>query len=310
LSATTPLKHSRFLDTLSVGFLALVWGLAWPVAKVGLRDCDPFLFASLRSLVGGIFLYGWRYFKKDKEPFDQHTFRVAFISGTCWVGIPMALTSWALLNINVGLGAIIQSTTPLFVAIFAYYLLSEKQFSFAKIGGLVVGFFGVVVLFSDKPILDFGSLTVLAGLAVLVSSPPNAFGQVYARKHFDGKDQFGFMTAILIIAGLETLPFSFLGGVPKMNLTTNLVLSTLYLGVMASAVPFAVYLALLVRVDVVILSMVGYIIPVIAVAAGIMLFGETMSVEQIIGSILVVVGVILATQYDLVRSKILSRKTS
>ena len=303
-------KPSRLLDTLAVAFLAIVWGGAWPVAKIGLRDCDPFLLASLRSIIGGIFLYVWRMRKADKEPLDRHTLWVAFISGTCWVGIPMALVSWALLYINVGLGSILQSTTPFFVAICAYFLLGEKQFSFAKIAGLVLGFLGIVLLFSDKPITDFTSVTILAGFAILVPSILNGYGQVYARKHFHGKDQFGFMTVILIIAGLESLPFSFLDGMPKVNPTLDLVLAVLYLGIVASAIPFAVYFALLVRVDIVILSMVGYVIPVVAVISGIVLFGERMSPPEIAGSIMVLVGVVLATQFDLVKSKILSRQTS
>lgn len=304
------MKHSRFLDTLAVGFLAMVWGLAWPVNKVGLRDCDPFLLASLRSIVGGMFLFFWRLRKTDKEPFDRHTLWIAFVSGTCWVGIPMALTSWALLYINVGLGSILQSTTPFFVAICAYFMLGEKQFSFAKIAGLVIGFIGIVVLFSDKPVTDLSSLTVLAGFAVFIPSALNGLGQVYARKYFKGKDQFGFMMYILIFAGLETLPFSFLSGLPRVNPTIDLALSVLYLGIVASAIPFAIYFALLVRVDIVILSMVGYVIPVIAVASGIVWFGERMSPPEIAGSILVLAGVILATQFDLVKSKILARQTS
>jgi drug/metabolite transporter (DMT)-like permease len=303
-------KPSRLLDTLAVAFLAIVWGGAWPVAKIGLRDCDPFLLASLRSIVGGIFLYVWRLKKTDKEPFDRHTLWVAFISGTCWVGIPMALVSWALLYINIGLGSILQSTTPFFVAICAYFMLGERQFSFAKIAGLVLGFLGIVLLFSDKPITDFTSVTILAGFAILIPSILNGYGQVYARKHFHGKDQFGFMTVILIIAGLESLPFSFLNGMPKVTPTIDLALAVLYLGIIASAIPFAVYFALLVRVDIVILSMVGYVIPVVAVISGIVLFGERMSPPEIAGSIMVLVGVILATQYDLVKSKLLSRQTS
>ena len=222
----------------------------------------------------------------------------------------MALTSWALLYINVGLGSILQSTTPFFVAICAYFMLGEKQFTFAKVTGLVVGFIGIVVLFSDKPVTDFTSMTVLGGLAVFIPSILNGYGQVYARKYFKGRDQFGFMMYILLLAGFETLPFSFLNGIPMMNLTTDLLLSTLYLGIIASAIPFAIYFALMVRVDIVILSMVGYIIPVIAVSAGFILFGERMSEPEIIGSILVLAGVILATQYDLVKSKLLSRTTS
>jgi drug/metabolite transporter (DMT)-like permease len=188
--------------------------------------------------------------------------------------------------------------------------LGEKQFTFAKTGGLIVGFVGIVLLFSDKPILDLTSMTVLAGFAILVSSILNGYGQVFARKHFKGKDNYGFMTAILIISGFETLPFSFLGGMPRIDLTTDLVLSVLYLGIVASAIPFAVYFALLVRVDIVVLSMVGYVIPVIAVASGIVWFGERMSPTEIAGSVLVLVGVVLATQFDLVKTKILSRKTS
>src|SRR5512137_1376440 len=96
-------KQSRLVDTLAVAFLALVWGLAWPVVKIGLRDCDPFLLASLRSIVGGIFLFLWRMRKPDKEPFTKRLLWISFVSGTCWVGIPMALVSWALLYINIGL---------------------------------------------------------------------------------------------------------------------------------------------------------------------------------------------------------------
>jgi drug/metabolite transporter (DMT)-like permease len=304
------LKPSRLLDTIAVGFLALVWGMAWPIAKIGLRDCEPLLFAALRSIIGGVFLGLWRLTRKDRESMDRHTFWIAFISGTAWVGIPMALTNWALLYINVGLGSIIQSTTPFFVAICAYFLLGERQFTFAKIGGLVIGFLGIVVLFSDKPVTDLTSLTVLAGFAILIPSVLNGWGQVYARKHFKGKDQFGFMTAILLISGLETLPFSFLGGTPWVNLTQDFVLSVFYLGIVASAIPFAIYFALLVRVDVVILSMVGYIIPVVAVTSGIVWLGERMSHPEIVGSILVLTGVVLATQFDFVKEKILSRKTS
>ena len=284
--------------------------MSWPVSKIGLDYCNPYLFASLRSIVGGIFLFLWRVRRNDKEALDWNTFRLSFISGTCLVGIPMAVTSWAILQINIGLGAILQSTTPFFVAICAYYLLGDRKFSLAKSGGLVIGFVGIVILFSDKPITDIRSLAVIAAFAVLVSSVLNGFGQVYARKHFQGRDQLGFMVYILILSGLETLPFSFIGGLPKMILSVDLLMSVLYLGVVASAISFVVYFALLVRVDVVILSMVGYVIPVVAVAAGFILFGERMSTAEITGSVLVLAGVILATQFDSVRSKLLSRKTS
>ena len=58
------------------------------------------------------------------------------------------------------------------------------------------------------------------------------------------------------------------------------------------------------------LNHLGYVIPVVAVASGMILFGERMSPPEMAGSIMVIVGVVLATQYDLVKSKFLSRQTS
>ena len=292
---------------LSVGFLAVVWGFAWPFTIVGLRYSDPLLLASLRSILGGVVLYFWR-LRKQKEPFDARALWIAFVAGSCWVGIPMALTAWALQYISGGLGSILQSTTPFFVAIFAYFLLHENQFSFVKVTGLLVGFAGIIVLFSDDTVMSVSNITLIAGLAVLIPSALNAFAQVFARKHFKGEDKLGFMMYILLFAGFETLPFCFIGGLPKFILSTELVISVLYLGILASAVPFVVYFELLQRVDIVILSMVAYVIPIVAVVAGIIWLGETMSGTDYAGSALVLLGVILATQYDVVRSKLLARK--
>jgi drug/metabolite transporter (DMT)-like permease len=310
LSSLAPSKHSRFLDTLSVAFLAAVWGFAWPITIVGLRDCDPLLLASLRNLFGGVVLFAWRYRKTDKQRFDGRTLWITFIAGTCWVGIPIAMTAWALQYISGGLGSILQSTTPFFVAIFAYLLLHQNQFSFVKIAGLIIGFGGIIVLFSDDSVSAVNSMMLIAGLAVLVPSALNAFAQVFARKYFKGDDKLGFMMYILLFAGLETLPLSFIGSMPRFVLTVNLTLSILYLGVLASAVPFVIYFELLQRVDIVILSMVAYVIPVIAVVAGILWLGERMSSTDIVGSILVLFGVVLATQYDALKSKLSFRKTS
>ncbi len=302
------IKHTRIVDVVAVVFLAVVWGFSWPVTIVGLRYSEPLLLASLRSIAGGIVLYFWRLPRTDKERFDKSTLWVTFIAGTCWVGIPMALTAWALQYITGGLGSILQSTTPFFVAIFAYFMLGENQFSVVKITGLVLGFLGIIVLFSDDPISLINSMTLIAGLAVLIPSALNGFAQVYARQRFKGSDKLGFMMYILLFAGFETLPLCFLGGIPKFELSLELTLSILYLGVIGSAAAFVVYFNLLQRVDIVLLSMIAYVIPVVAVVSGILWLNEQMSNTDLVGSLLVLFGVILATQYDVMRFKWQSRK--
>ena len=303
-------SRSRLLDYTTVGFLALVWGLAWPFTIVGLRDSDPLMIASLRSILGGIGLWGWRARSTSKEQFSGRLFWVTFIAATCWVGIPMALTAWALQYISGGLGSIVQSTTPFFVAIFSYFMLREQELSAAKIFGLIIGFIGIIILFSDDPVEVQGGLALVGGAAILLTSVLIGFAQVYSRRHFKGRDLLGFNMYVLLIAGFETLPFCFVGGLPRFSLTVELALSILYLGILATAIPFVLYFELFQRVNIVVLSMVSYIIPVVAVVSGIVWLGERMTPTDVVGSCMVLFGVLIATQYRVVQSKLHSRLVS
>jgi drug/metabolite transporter (DMT)-like permease len=303
-------SRSRLLDYGTVAFLATVWGLSWPFTIVALRDSDPLMIASLRSIIGGIGLWAWRARSTSKEPLSGRLFWVTFVVGTCWVGIPMALTAWALQYISGGLGSIFQSTTPFFVAIFAYFMLREPQLSAAKIFGLIIGFIGIILLFSDDTGEPAGGSAVVAGAAVLLTSVLIGFAQVYSRKYFKGRDLLGFNMYVLLIAGFETLPFCFVGGAPRFSLTTDLVLSILYLGMMASAIPFVLYFELFQRVNIVVLSMVSYLIPVVAVISGILWLGERLSPTDVLGACLVLFGVLLATQYHMIKSKLHTRLVS
>jgi drug/metabolite transporter (DMT)-like permease len=301
---------SKLVDYTTVAFLTLVWGLAWPVTVIGLRDCDPLVIASLRCTIGGIALFLWRARSATKEHFDIRTLGMIFIAGTCWVGIPMALTAWALQFITGGLGSVLQSTIPFFVALFAYFMLHESKLSTVKIVGLIIGFIGIIVLFSDDPFEAANWYTFAGGSAVLFSSVTIGFAQPFSRRFFKGRDRIGFNMYVLLFSGLEVLPFCFIGGSPRIVMSTELVLVLLYLGIIATAIPFALYFELFQRIDIVVLSMTAYVIPVVAVVSGILWLGERMTVADIAGSALVLFGVVLTTQYYAVKAKLSSRSIS
>jgi drug/metabolite transporter (DMT)-like permease len=301
---------SRLIDYATVVFLTLVWGLAWPVTIIGLRSCDPLVIASSRCIIGGIGLFLWRARSTTKERFDARTLGMIFIAATCWVGIPMALTAWALQYITGGLGSVLQSTIPFFVALFAYFMLHESRLSTVKIVGLIIGFIGIIVLFSDDPFQVANWLTFAGGSGILFSSITIGFAQVFSRRFFKGNDRIGFNMYVLLFSGLEILPFCFVGGNPRVVVSTDLILVLLYLGIVASAVPFALYFELFQRIDIVVLSMIAYVIPVVAVVSGIVWLGERMTPADIAGSALVLFGVVLTTQYHAVKSKLSSRSIS
>lgn len=302
--------RSRTADYGALVFMTLVWGLSWPVTVVGLRYSDPLLMASLRCFLGGVALYLWRRRGRSKEQFNRRTLIVTAIAGAGWVGIPTALTMWALQYISGGLGSILQSTIPFFVAILAFLYLKENRLTAVKILGLLVGFVGIVVLFSDDPINAQTWQTYAAGAALIGGAALIAFAQVFSRKHYKGRDQVGFNMYMQLFGGLVIFPFSFLVGLPRLSFTTEFVLVLVFLGVFATAIPFTLYFEMFQRVDIVVLSMMAYVIPVVAVIAGILWLEEQMTPTDVIGAGLVLVGVVLATQYHSFKARFLSRSIS
>ncbi|MBI3587539.1 MAG: DMT family transporter [Ignavibacteriales bacterium] len=306
----TATNRSRYTDYFILAFVTLVWGLSWPVTVVGLKYCDPLLLASLRCLLGGVALALWRARSTKKESFDRKAVAVSAVVGIFWVGVPTALCVWALQYISGGLGAILQSTVPFFVAIVSHFYLKENQLDAAKISGLLIGFLGIIILFSDDQLNAKGLLAIFGGTAVVISSVSNGFAQGISRKHFKGSDQVGFNMYMQLFGGAVILPFAFLRGAPKFVFSTELTLVLLFLSIFATAIPFTLYFELFRRVDIVVLSMLAYVIPVVAVAVGIVWLDERLTPTDIAGATLVLLGVLLATQYSYIRAKFLNSTAS
>ncbi|MBI3578459.1 MAG: DMT family transporter [Ignavibacteriales bacterium] len=299
----TARTRSRFTDYFILVFITLVWGLSWPFTVVGLKYCDPLLLASLRCLLGGGALALWRKRSATKESFDRKAIAVSAIVGVFWVGVPTALCVWALQYISGGLGAILQSTVPFFVAIVSHFYLKENQLDTAKISGLLIGFLGIIVLFSGDQLNAEGLLAIVGGVAVIIASVSNGFAQGIFRKHFKGSDQVGFNMYMQLFGGIAILPVVFLRDAPKFMVSTELIVVLVFLSIFATAVPFTLYFDLFRRVDIVVLSMMAYVIPVVAVGVGIVWLGERLTPTDIAGSALVLLGVLLATQYSYFRAK-------
>lgn len=290
--------------------MTLAWGFSWPVTIVGLRYCDPMLLASLRCVLGGMLITLWVLRKPDRERYHGKDLRTALVVGSFWVGIPTALSVWALQHIGGGLGAILQSTVPFFIAFFAHVYLGQNQLNAGKIGGMVLGFIGIIVLFSDDPLEAGNSWALAGGLAVILSAVSIGFAQSYSLRHFKGEDNTSFNLYLQLFGGLVILPFAFLSGLPRFEATAELIGVLFFLSLIATAIPFTLYFELFRRVDFVVLSMMAYVIPVVAVVAGIVWLGERMSFIDIIGSMLVIIGVLLATQFELLRTKLFPRSIS
>ena len=151
MSAIPANERRDAVDTLAVALmicLTLSWGLNGVAAKLSNTGYSPVFLAMVRSALGGLLVFLWchwrgiRLFERD---------------GTLWVGaLAGALFGLEFLLIFIGLdytsvarSALLVNTMPFWTLLAGHFLLGEK-ISGRKIGGLVLAFGGLTLIFSDK----------------------------------------------------------------------------------------------------------------------------------------------------------------
>jgi drug/metabolite transporter (DMT)-like permease len=148
--------------------VALVWGTNWAVTKLAAGDFAPLFMAGVRSLVASACLAV--YMKIKGIPFFPslgltfHGLVVGLLFGAEFALIYIALAHYSLASHVY----VLVYTAPIFAAMGAHFFLEGDRLSRSKAAGLVVAFFGVVVLFL-KDMTSF-SIQTLAGDLMLVGA--------------------------------------------------------------------------------------------------------------------------------------------
>ncbi len=209
--------------------------------------------------------------------------------------IPYSVLYWAEQWVPSGLCSVIFSTFPLLTALGAHFILPAERLTPRSLGGIVLGFAGIAVIYSA----DFQALggnQVAKAAAVLFLSPLfAALGNVTVKRWGGGLHPLSTaavpmgITAVLV----GTLALLFESG-RHVTFNTPSVLSILYLGLIGSAFPFTLYFWLLRHQSATSLSMINYATPVLAVIVGSLFLGEAFTPRLLAGSALVLVGVAVA----------------
>jgi len=127
--------------------IALVWAVNFVVMKVGLEQLSPFLFITMRFLLAGLLLSPWLKVVKGRM---AHLFLI----GLCLGGLHFAVAIMAIhLAEQVSTLVIIVQLHVPFTLIMAHYFLKERL-SYWRVGGVVLAFFGVMIIALDPAILD------------------------------------------------------------------------------------------------------------------------------------------------------------
>jgi len=284
------------VSTLSIYvLLCLIWGSTWLVIRIGLADMPPFWSLSIRLVPALLFLIAVATYRRTRmAPLRREPWRVLQIGLLTYPGA-YCLVYWGEQYITSGLAAVMFSTMPFFVALFAWWLLPAERLGPRAAVGLVLGFGGLVAIYWEQ--ISLGSTEkVLGMLAVTLSALIAAFNTVTIRRWMADMPAVALATATVALGGL-IVPFIALGGPAPASehFTLRAVTAATYLGIAGSGLSFVLYYQLLSRVPALTMSLITFVTPLIALTLGVFFDYEPFGWRTWIGIGLVLAGVLLAT---------------
>ncbi|MCP4155050.1 MAG: DMT family transporter, partial [bacterium] len=253
----------------------------------------PFLGAASRFLWAFVVLYLYVKWKRISLEITKREFWLLMISALLMYVLDYGLLFWGEQFISAGVTSIFFSTYALFTALLSNFVFKNEPFSWKKFNGLMVGFAGILIIFYDQLfITQFNLKVTLAVIAVLGAAMGAALATVVVKKYLSKmnvvKLSFYQMFLGTIYLGLLAL---FLDDFNRIQMNARVFIAVAFMGVIASAVAFVIYYDLLSRMSAVSLSFIIYVIPLVALAADYIIYGEVLTLRSMLGMGIVFSGI-------------------
>lgn len=286
--------HREPLDWLLLVYLAVAWGLSFFLIAVALNDFPPFTLVALRLSSGCLALWmimvGLR-LKLPRQWAWWGRFAILAVLGNV---IPFSLITWAEQTISSSLAGTLMALMPLMVLLIAPFFLSTEPFTLPKLLGVLLGLLGVIILLGGGGVDEPDPGVFLAQMAVILAALFYTITSIYT-KRLPPQPVIVMGAGTLMMGTLMIWPLALWWEQPwTLKPSANAVLAVLALGVFASGLANWVYFAIIHRQGPGFLSMINYMIPVIAYLAGVLLLAEPVLRLHLLALGLVLMGIALA----------------
>ncbi len=290
------MRQPKLLDYLLLVLLALIWASAFFNIKIATYSFGPVTIAFLRVFFGAIPVLLLCYYKDIKlEAFSRDWYWFALI-GFINLVAPFFLIAYGVKSVQSNLAAILMSTTPLSSTVLGHFYTKNEKFNFIKTFGILIGFSGILYLFSDNLLIDENNF--ISALLILLGSTCYVIGGVLTLK-ISKKRNENVTGSILIWATIILIPLvSFIeqpwNVVPRLDST----ISVIYLGLVSTGMAWLLRFRILVNNGLIFQSQVSYLIPIFGTILSYIFLKELITTKVLISLIAVSVGIYFVRKAD------------
>ncbi len=278
-----------------IGLLAAFWGASYMFIKVAGRAFEPASMILLRLLIASSLLLvvlavqrGWHTTLGEMRALGWEGFALGVVNGA----IPFTLIAWGEKHIDSGVAAIANASMPIFVVLLAIRFKPSETVRGLRLVGFLVGLVGVGVLAGVHP--EGGWWGAAGTLAVVVASVSYAIGALWGQRLIAGASGLVLSASSMLGGLLVLLPLGLWqmpGEVPGWKETG----SVIALAVIGTALAQIILYRVLRSDGAARVSLVTYLLPMTALIYGVLLLGEPLTWEELVGMALILGGVALGS---------------
>ena len=283
------MKQPTLTDYIFLTVLALIWASAFFNIKISTYSFGPTTIAFLRVFFGSLPVLLLCYLKNIKiEAFSKDWYWFASI-GFINLVVPFFLIAYGVKSVQSNLAAILMSTTPLSSTVLGHFYTKNEKFNLMKTIGVLIGFAGIVYLFSDKLVINENNF--VSALLILLGSTCYVIGGVLTLKISKKKNE-NVTGSILIWAIIILIPLvSFMEQPWQVIPRTDSLISVIYLGIVPTGIAWLLRFRILKNNGLIFQSQVSYLIPIFGTILSYIFLKELITIKVLISLFAVVIGI-------------------
>ena len=281
-------------DWLLLLALGIMWGTSYAFIKLGVETLPTFTLIATRLAIGLALLATVVLMAREPLPRSPRIYGHLVVMAAINIVIPFTLITWAELTVDSNIAAILNGAVPLLVIVLAALTFHDEPITLNRLVGVLVGYVGVIVLVFPGLVAAAGGSEFTGEVALLGSTAAYAVGAVYSRRNIKGLRPMipaVFQVAFAFVM-VTVLAFVFENPL-AVSWNLDAVIAVTWLGLLGSGLAYLLMFRLLSRIGATATSQLAYLLPVVGIITGALMFGEAVDARIVIGTGLILGGVAL-----------------
>lgn len=276
--------YSLFLSVI------LIWGLSWPLAKMGLANITPLWFAAWRQGIAAVGLTIYLLITRQFRFPSRQDMPILLTSGIFFAGLFLAFINLGLMHVHAGRASLLAYTTPFWVILLSWLFLKRKPSKEQWIG-FIFGIAGIAILFNPMS-FDWSNRDVLIGNGFLLLAALSwSIVIIHSKEHKWHHTPLQIVPWQMLIAViLLSILAMFIEPHAKITWTPTFAVNLAFLGLISSGYGFVISMLVSKRLNSVTTSLGFLGVPISGIFFSLWLLGEKINLVTGFAVILILIG--------------------